>query len=686
MTWVQYLLGLLALGLIAFPPAAAAWLVRRRLVPRYRWPLARAVEALLVLVAWLTIAKVLGTVGAFRVLPYTGACVTVAAVAGLLAWRTAPARATANRSPIPATPDLARGPLTAAVVVAVVVVLVAGWSGRVGRALTEGPATEDTLRYHLPYAAQFVLDGDITPLKQVEEQALTVFQPEDSELLDAVFMLPWHRDTLVPLLNLGWLALALLAAWSLGAWRGAGRALVAGVGLLMTLPLMVQTQAGTAGNDVAAVALLLLALALLLDAEGGSTPVVLAGAALGVALGMKLYILPVIVVLLVALAVAAVRGRRPGQLVGFTIAMAVTGSYWFLRNLARTGSPLPTVSIGVGPFRLPHPASAEAPFGFSVAHYILRPSFWTATVPERLGLVLGIAGPVVVGLGVAGLVLGLVLARGWLRWFAAAGLAAAFAYVFTPWGAATFPNALDNPALFGVNFRYALPALVIGTALLPMSRFLATPRRMGVFLGAVALLFLAAQTATGDKWTTWGVTDVRAALLAGAGVAAGAGLLWLHRRPPTGRVVAVGAGVLALVLAAGAGYRVEQRYERTRYASGNPSGDAYDWARGVSGSRIAVYGLLEAYPLYGTDLSNRVEFVGTRQADGGFVLPATCQDWRHQVDEGGYQYVVVRSLNRDPAPPTAWTESSPAASVVVRDAGTTVYQLRGPLDSSSCPR
>src|SRR2546425_10185515 len=102
-------------------------------------------------------------------------------------------------------------------------------------------------------------------------------------------MLPFSRDFLVALVNLAWLALALAAAWAIGERRGAGAISTAGVAWLMALPLMNRSQAGTAGNDTAAVALLLAGLALLLEVEWGLAGMVVAGAAVGMSVGTKLY-------------------------------------------------------------------------------------------------------------------------------------------------------------------------------------------------------------------------------------------------------------------------------------------------------------------------------------------------------------------------------------------------------------
>ena len=51
---------------------------------------------------------------------------------------------------------------------------------------------------------------------------------------------------------------------------------------------------------------------------------------------------------------------------------------------------------------------------------------------------------------------------------------------------------------------------------------------------------------------------------------------------------------------------------------------AFAWARDVSGARIATTSTRQ-YPLFGTDLSNRVAFLGVERPHGGFEGPTNCR-------------------------------------------------------------
>jgi hypothetical protein len=146
-----------------------------------------------------------------------------------------------------------------------------------------------------------------------------------------------------------------------------------------------------------------------------------------------------------------------------------------------------------------------------------------------------------------------------------------------------------------------------------------------------------------------------------------------------------------VLLAVVVGYPVERHYLHDRYS--NPSftapglNAAFAWARDISGARIATTSTRQ-YPLFGTDLSNHVEYVGQERPHGGFESPTTCPAWRRAVNAGHYDYVVATrdrvEPGKPPFPPQArWTQS-PQAKIVLRKPPTVVFQLTGPLDPSSC--
>ncbi|MGB7685114.1 MAG: hypothetical protein WBL45_04955, partial [Solirubrobacterales bacterium] len=140
------------------------------------------------------------------------------------------------------------------------------------------------------------------------------------------------------------------------------------------------------------------------------------------------------------------------------------------------------------------------------------------------------------------------------------------------------------------------------------------------------------------------------------------------------------------------GYPVQRDYLDHRYE--NPTftapglNAAFAWSRDISDGRIATTSTRQ-YPLFGTDLSNYVQFIGEERPHGGFVAPATCPQWRQLLNDGDYDYVIATydrlEPGQPPFPPQArWTEG-PEAKEILRKPPTVVFRLAGPLNPSSCP-
>jgi hypothetical protein len=152
------------------------------------------------------------------------------------------------------------------------------------------------------------------------------------------------------------------------------------------------------------------------------------------------------------------------------------------------------------------------------------------------------------------------------------------------------------------------------------------------------------------------------------------------------------AAAAVVVVAVGAGWLEQRRYLDHRYADPAFTAQGLDaaflWARDLHDQRIATTATRQ-YPLWGTDLSNRVQFAGLHRAHAGFVRATSCEQWRRLIDDGGYDYVIA-SLDRTVPggrsfpPEAAWTVD-PNARVVLRRAPTVVYRLDGPLPVSGCP-
>jgi hypothetical protein len=145
-------------------------------------------------------------------------------------------------------------------------------------------------------------------------------------------------------------------------------------------------------------------------------------------------------------------------------------------------------------------------------------------------------------------------------------------------------------------------------------------------------------------------------------------------------------------VAVAVGYPIQRHYLENRYAKPTfttPGLDAaFKWARGVSGARIATTSTRQ-YPLFGTDLSNRVTYVGQPRPHGGFEEIKSCRAWREALDTGDYDYVLTTFDRLEPGnpafpPQAAWTEG-PGAEVVLRESPAVVFRLDRAPDPSACP-
>jgi hypothetical protein len=152
----------------------------------------------------------------------------------------------------------------------------------------------------------------------------------------------------------------------------------------------------------------------------------------------------------------------------------------------------------------------------------------------------------------------------------------------------------------------------------------------------------------------------------------------------------VGAASLLAVVVAGVGWPVQADELQDRYATVD-SGMTAAFARfhDTHGLRIAVGGFANDYPLYGADLSNRVQYLGVTLPHGGFRPTRSCREWRAALAAGRYDDVVLSrsplARQRLPAE-VAWTATDPAAHLVLRRGVTRVFRLDGPPDPASCPR
>jgi hypothetical protein len=640
-----------------------------------------------------------------------------------------------------------------------VALVFAHWGLTAKSALDRGIFNFDSLWYHLPFAVEMAHSHSVTGLHYTETVFTNWFYPQNSELLHAVGILLTGRDTLSLFLNFGWLAIAFLAAWCIGRPFGRQALTVIAAAVILECHTLVVREPGAAKNDLMAAALLLAAIAILVNAAWGARlprvawgrgagrvrrpvfrpnrdlgrpphseaknpapsrhpspttgpaaemlPIAAAGLATGMAVGTKSTAVAMAAALTVAVVALAPSGRRWAAAGWWFAAALVGGGYWYLRNLIVAGNPLPQLEH-LGPISLPHPERLqEGRPDFSIAHYATDTGVWREYFAPGLHQAFGALWPLVIAGAIAGGLIALFWGRtGVLRWMGAVALFGMLAYVFTPLSAA---GAEGAPTGFAINIRYAIPALLAGMTLLPLAiggraSALASSRSATAWWRELLLLevLLAVLIVSDrsdavlrdpDRLFGW--------LVAALAVLIPAALLLARRRgAPRASIV---AGFAALALAAVAiGYPVQRHYLRDRFLNADAEtsipgmhlDSAYRWARGVSDARIGLAGTTAGfleYGFYGTDLSNRVRYLGARGPHGAFNAIPTCAEFRGAVNAADLDYLVTAPFLNfiEPgkpirSPEAAWLRGEPAVAPIDRSGPVAVWRVRGRLDPAGC--
>jgi hypothetical protein len=644
--------------------------VRRRVLPEWSGPPAWLVDIVGVHLVLVLIGESLGTVGLFRRAPVVLAAIVAG---GLLAIVGQAADATASTGSPPSPASFAT---RATMLVALVAITFVGaqWASGVVNAYRHGMCC-DTLSYHGPFAARFVQTGWVSRFHFATPGEAIPFYPANSELLQAFGVLFFRTDVLTPLFNVGWLAIGFVAAWCIGRPSGAAWPTTAAFAVLMGAPFVATSQAGTALNDVGVTAFLLVAVALLVHGPESAPAVAASGVATGLALGMKLSFVAPACILTIAVLLFVARGSRP-RAVAWLGGLASGGAFWYARNTLRVGNPLPPLHIGLGPIQLPTPKLPVVDRGREAVATHLTGHAWRTLYQPGLQRFFGRGWPLLLALAAAGTVLALVRPRAPLhRVVAVVAMAAGLAYAITPTTA--------YPPLFVPQFRFALGAVALACVLLPSAKLFARRSAQLVLVVGLALILFAEEVPR----RAWPGNRGPGAALAIMGVVIVV-VLASVRRLSNGRGMRIAsASAIALAVIVG-GWRVERSYIANRYRGSNPSyGDDLAMivgaSRGLHGTRIALAGFYQQYPLYGSDLSNRVQYVGHHGSHGTFLDIASCTEWRRAVSTGRYRYVVTgRSFDNDVGEPEAagWTRSAPGVTELVHDGRASLFRIDRPQD------
>ena len=661
MTAGSYVAGVLTLAVLLVGAVAFGHALRRAVASAWTGAVG-ALAVLTLAVAFVTLLEeLLGAFGGFRRWPLLVACALVGAAS---VWRARPRfrgrAATAVRS---------GGEI--AVAVGIVALALEPWLQAIRIASRQGITEVDSLWYHLPVAAGFAQSGHVTTLRYFGDSAHS-FLPWTSELFHATGMVAFHADVLSLVLNPAWAALALLAAWCIGhPYRCGPAALVAGA-LVLAVPVMAASQPASAKNDTAGLALLLAAVAFLVNGATSSDAVVVPAAAAGLAAGTRLNLLIPVLALTVAAVLSSPAARRLRNAVLWTAALLATGSFWYVRNAAITHNPVPWFRIGIGSIALPAASGPSSDCGNTRLTDHVSSAAGLHTIAAGVHESLGGGWLLVVALATLGFVLATAHARDRrpLLFFALPGLVAAVTYAVTP-GTGT-----ERVGCLAYDVRFLTPSLALG--LLALAIVVATAaarwssRAMLAALAIAVLLTVPTPLAKLPGAIGVGVIVLGMPILA-------------KRLRPRPRTVAGCAGA-ALIAAVAIGFPVTRRYLDDRYTRGGDFVEnitpGYLLFRSERPAHIGVAGFGETYLLYGERIQHHVETAMRRGARGTFRRIDSCAEWRRWLASRAFDYVVL------PEPDGAhqlWTRTIAGAERVPANA-TVVFRLPRSIPIHCGPR
>ncbi len=715
-SFASYIGGCLALiGILCSVGLGGYWL-RRWIVPEFSGALARLADATIATALLIMALQLLGSLSILTLGWMVVGCIAVGLGAALLGWWMAPADGREVSAP-----QVQNAALLIALGIASWVV--AEWTFPAQQSLDVGMFGGDTTWYHMPFSGRIAQDASIIPLHFTDPLRLAAwFYPGSSELVHAGGIVIFKSDWFSPLINLAWLAIALLAAWCVGRPYKVGPATLVAAALVFSAGVMIETQPGEGRNDIMGLAFLLAFAAFLINGHqrrapaAGAVqdrperdaplldkgPLVLAGIAAGLAISVKLPLLAPVGAIAVGMIVVSGRGRRLMTAAAIGIPTFIVGGYWYVRAAIHTGgNPIP--QIGWGPLKLPRPD--QMPLDprprFSVSDYLFEPTIYRKWFFPQLDNALGPVWPLILIVAVAAAVYIVVRSRNQiLRVLAGAALLTAAVYVVTPLTAA---GQEGSPTGFFTNTRYLMPGVLLALTLLPIARPLRAPDSRAW----QTLLFLtgvyAISVLTTPRWYTGYIVGTVFLTLALVWTPAGLGMARARRRVSRAAVTVAAAAVVLLAVVLGRAQEVQyykHHYTKTTLflQEGGPR-EAYAFAHNQHGKRIGIAGSGEIffgqYGFYGADLDNYVQYIGVEGPDGTYRLTTTCRRFREEINAGDYDYLIISKATTDAAdspywyPVYAWVKTDPALEQILEEPHITpqpdyVFKVNGKLDPAGC--
>jgi hypothetical protein len=655
---------------------------RARLVPDASLPLACLVVILLTVGCITIVSEVLGTIGLFHVVPLAIAF----AGAGIVLARIAPVAPKRETSPPPSKVPRA---ITGATFFAVFVVI-GEWVTATVLALHNGITVRDSIWYHLPTAARFAQSGSTWDLHTIDTTSLAVFYPAGSEVIHAIGMEFLGTDALSRTLSFGWLIVGLLAAWCIGARFGVGPLTLLAAAVLFATPQLVRVDAGQGLNDMAVIALVLGAIALIITcapARGswlGRGSLFVAGLVAGLAIGTKWTALAPVAALTIGIPFLVQRGQRVRSFLLWLAALFAGGGYWYLRNLVHVGSPVPPLRIGVGPLHFTQ-IHTDLPT-FSIAGHLGDSGVWRDQFHPGLRLVFGPAWWSLLALCIVGFVIACMTSRERTVWIATfVGVATFVSYLFVE---QAFSIAEWSATARFTAPGFALALIVFAVAVARRSR---RAQLLTLVLFGVTVIATQLDSQLWKAW--WRIGGIKVFFVAMVGTAFVAILGAVVSRAGTRRLmtVALPTAIAALVVISLVGGVAIARYQPRFVNRGQPVLTAARMLhkRHVTHSRIAVTGDLfvaaAQYYLYDKRLTNYVQFLGSPGAHHTVRPFRSCDAFIGSIKTGRYDYVVAQAAP-GPNNPITWLRSDPSAREIFSDPGQRVglFEIVGSPRRTGC--
>jgi hypothetical protein len=689
LTFPDHLIGILALVLFVGPVWWSVVVWRRHLLPAWQGPLARLAEAVAAAAILLLAAEALGAVGLFGPVPLViGGMVSGGTAVILGKMREPPAQAA---GPPRASEE---GRFMSALAGGVAVAVGMAYALNVLLALGgPGIIDFDSLWYHLPVAADFVQERSLLGLTDVGNLPSS-FYPFNGELLHAIGIALLGHDALSPALNVLWLAVALLAGWSIGLPFGRSRLTLIATATATVTPLLVGTNAGTANVDLMALAFALAAAAFLVNARGAFWPILLAFLSIGMVVGSKLPMIPTAAALGV-LAIFVISRERRLRWGGWAlVCVLLTGSFWYVRNAFHVGNPIPWMGLDLGLLTLPKLDADPVDCTLTpLLHWLDDSSVLDQHIVPELRWYLGSLWPGVLAASVLGPAAAVAFdRRPPVRMLAAIALVGWLAYLVTPATGGEHNAGSGVPSCFGFNLRFAIAPLTFGMVV----ALLAVPRKlMHVALAAIIALFIVTLLES-DRPQPESVPWV---VPIGFGISACLMALW---RPPTERqanpyrppnrsrsFALLGfcfLGAVAVTLPIINGYLDERYRDDILPYQETPLEEVSAWMRSVDNASIGLGGFTLSYPLYGVQVTNSVSYVSEPDSADPFSHPDSCDEWRAGLTDGGFDYVVTTPLGAQAPPPAerAWTRGDDRAREILSAGPLSVFSFDARQQAQPC--